>query len=206
MRIIGGSLKGKNILPPTNYAARPTTDFAKEGLFNMLTNEFDLEEISVLDLFSGTGSISMEFASRGCKDIISIEMNPLHTRFIKQCSQSFKIKGMQVIRHNVFDFIKICTKSFDIIFADPPYDLEGLDTLPDRIFGISQEFSENFSNESENFSNESKNFSNESKKLIKNGGYFILEHPKAYSFENHPFFIKEKKYGNVHFSFFGEKE
>ena len=107
MRIIGGSLKGKNILPPTNYAARPTTDFAKEGLFNMLTNEFDLEEISVLDLFSGTGSISMEFASRGCKDIISIEMNPLHTRFIKQCSQSFKIKGMQVIRHNVFDFIKI---------------------------------------------------------------------------------------------------
>lgn len=199
MRIIGGSLKGKNILPPTNYAARPTTDFAKEGLFNMLTNEFDLEEISVLDLFSGTGSISMEFASRGCKDIISIEMNPLHTRFIKQCSQSFKIKGMQVIRHNVFDFIKICTKSFDIIFADPPYDLEGLDTLPDRIFGISQEFSENFSNES-------KKFSNESKKLIKNGGYFILEHPKAYSFENHPFFIKEKKYGNVHFSFFGEKE
>ncbi|MBR7157212.1 MAG: RsmD family RNA methyltransferase [Bacteroidales bacterium] len=192
MRIIGGSLKGKNILPPTNYAARPTTDFAKEGLFNMLTNEFDLEEISVLDLFSGTGSISMEFASRGCKDIISIEMNPLHTRFIKQCSQSFKIKGMQVIRHNVFDFIKICTKRFDIIFADPPYDLEGLDTLPDRIFGISQEFSENFSNES--------------KKLIKNGGYFILEHPKAYSFENHPFFIKEKKYGNVHFSFFGEKE
>lgn len=206
MRIIGGSLKGKNILPPTNYAARPTTDFAKEGLFNMLTNEFDLEEISVLDLFSGTGSISMEFASRGCKDIISIEMNPLHTRFIKQCSQSFKIKGMQVIRHNVFDFIKICTKSFDIIFADPPYDLEGLDTLPDRIFGISQEFSENFSNESEKFSNESKNFSNESKKLIKNGGYFILEHPKAYSFENHPFFIKEKKYGNVHFSFFGEIE
>lgn len=206
MRIIGGSLKGKNILPPTNYAARPTTDFAKEGLFNMLTNEFDLEEISVLDLFSGTGSISMEFASRGCKDIISIEMNPLHTRFIKQCSQSFKIKGMQVIRHNVFDFIKICTKSFDIIFADPPYDLEGLDTLPDRIFGISQEFSENFSNESENFSNESKKFSNESKKLIKKGGYFILEHPKAYSFENHPFFIKEKKYGNVHFSFFGEKE
>lgn len=210
MRIIGGRLKGKTILPPNNYAARPTTDFAKEGLFNMLINEFDIEEISVLDLFSGTGSISMEFASRGCSDIISIEMNPLHTRFIKQCSQTFKIRGMQVIRHNVFDFIKICTKSFDIIFADPPYDLEGLDTLPDRIFGLKpevlSEISEELSEISEKFSEISEKNEKKIKKLVKKGGYFILEHPKAYSFENHPLFIKEKKYGNVHFSFFGEKE
>ncbi len=209
MRIIGGSLKGKTIMPPANYAARPTTDFAKEGLFNMLTNEFDLEEISVLDLFAGTGSISMEFASRGCKDIISIEMNPLHTRFIKQCSQSFKIKGMQVIRHNVFDFIKICTKQFDLIFADPPYDLEGLDTLPDRIFGLT---ANTLAGEEKNFTEKEKNISDEkifeenSKCLVKNGGYFILEHPKSYSFENHPFFLKEKKYGNVHFSFFEKKD
>ena len=203
MRIIGGRLKGKTILPPNNYAARPTTDFAKEGLFNMLINEFDIEEISVLDLFSGTGSISMEFASRGCSDIISIEMNPLHTRFIKQCSQTFKIRGMQVIRHNVFDFIKICTKSFDIIFADPPYDLEGLDTLPDRIFGLKPE---ELSVIPEKFSEISEKNEKKIKKLVKKGGYFILEHPKAYSFENHPLFIKEKKYGNVHFSFFGEKE
>ncbi len=209
MRIIGGSLKGKTIMPPANYAARPTTDFAKEGLFNMLTNEFDIEEISVLDLFSGTGSISMEFASRGCKDIISIEMNPAHTRFIKQCSQSFKIKGMQVIRHNVFDFIKICTKQFDLIFADPPYDLEGLDTLPDRIFGLN---ANNASTEEENYPEAEKNitaeniFEENSKNLVKKGGYFILEHPKSYSFENHPFFFKEKKYGNVHFSFFSKKD
>lgn len=209
MRIIGGSLKGKTIMPPANYAARPTTDFAKEGLFNMLTNEFDLEEISVLDLFAGTGSISMEFASRGCKDIISIEMNPLHTRFIKQCSQSFKIKGMQVIRHNVFDFIKICTKQFDLIFADPPYDLEGLDTLPDRIFGLTAntlaEEEKNFTEKEKNISDE-KIFEENSKCLVKNGGYFILEHPKSYSFENHPFFLKDKKYGNVHFSFFEKKD
>ena len=209
MRIIGGSLKGKTIMPPANYAARPTTDVAKEGLFNMLTNKFDLEEISVLDLFAGTGSISMEFASRGCKDIISIEMNPLHTRFIKQCSQSFKIKGMQVIRHNVFDFIKICTKQFDLIFADPPYDLEGLDTLPDRIFGLT---ANTLAGEEKNFTEKEKNISDEkifeenSKCLVKNGGYFILEHPKSYSFENHPFFLKEKKYGNVHFSFFEKKD
>lgn len=209
MRIIGGSLKGKTIMPPANYAARPTTDFAKEGLFNMLTNEFDLEEISVLDLFAGTGSISMEFASRGCKDIISIEMNPLHTRFIKQCSQSFKIKGMQVIRHNVFDFIKICTKQFDLIFADPPYDLDGLDTLPDRIFGLTAntlaEEEKNCTEKEKNISDE-KIFEENSKCLVKNGGYFILEHPKSYSFENHPFFLKEKKYGNVHFSFFEKKD
>lgn len=184
MRIIGGTLKGKSIMPPANYQARPTTDFAKEGLFNILINEFDIEEISVLDLFSGTGSISMEFASRGCKDIISIEMNPLHTRFIKQCAGSFKIKGMQVIKYNVFDFIKICTKSFDIIFADPPYDIEGLDTIPNKIFGLEENFQKN------------------SEKLINDGGYLILEHPGSYSFDNHQNFVKERKYGNVHFSFF----
>lgn len=184
MRIIGGQLRGKTILPPNNYQARPTTDFAKEGLFNMLINEFDIEDISVLDLFSGTGSISMEFASRGCSDIISIEMNPLHTRFIKQCATQFKIKGMQVIRHNVFDFLKICTKSFDIVFADPPYSIDGLDTIPDKVFGIDPDTSN----------------------IVKEGGYLILEHPGTYNFENHPYFVKERKYGNVHFSFFEKKD
>ena len=178
MRIIGGDLKGKNILPPASFAARPTTDFAKEGLFNILINEFDIEELSVLDLFAGTGSISYEFASRGCNDIISIEMNTNHAKFIKQVVAAYKIKGIQVIRHNVFDFIDICTKTFDIIFADPPYEIEGLDTIPDKIF---------------------------SKNLLNNNGYLILEHPKTYNFENHPNFVKERKYGNVHFSFFEKK-
>ncbi len=214
MRIIGGRLKGKTILPPTNYQARPTTDFAKEGLFNMLINEFDIEELSVLDLFSGTGSISLEFASRGCTDIISIEMNPLHTRFIKQCATSFKIKGMQVIRYNAFDFLKICTKSFDIVFADPPYSIEGLDTIPDRVFGIlpapeeknsmadDASIEDSATMSEENIADEKKN----SRNLVKDGGYLILEHPASYSFENHPFFVKEKKYGNVHFSFFRKKD
>ena len=179
MRIIGGSLKGKNILPPVNFAARPTTDFAKEGLFNILINEFNIEDLSLLDLFSGTGSISYEFASRGCQEIVSIEMNPLHARFIKQVASSYKIKGMQVVRHNVFDFIEICSKTFDIVFADPPYNIEGLDTIPDRVFN---------------------------KNLVNKDGYLILEHPAEYNFENHPLFIKERKYGNVHFSFFREKE
>ncbi len=207
MRIIGGKLKGKSILPPNNYQARPTTDFAKEGLFNILINEFDIESISVLDLFSGTGSISMEFASRGCSDIISIEMNPLHTRFIKQCATSLKIKGMQVIRYNVFDFLKICTKSFDIVFADPPYSIEGLDTIPDRVFGIlpasDRVSSDEIPADCEKNSSDEKNFS---KNLVNDGGYLILEHPADYSFDNHPFFVKEKKYGNVHFSFFRKKD
>ena len=155
--------------------ARPTTDFAKEGLFNMLINEFDISECRVLDLFSGTGSISYEFASRGCPEIYSIEMNTLHSSFIKKSAAKLGIKGMQVVRHNVFDFIEICKIDFDLIFADPPYDIEGLDTIPDRIF---------------------------SKGLLREGGRLILEHPGSYNFESHPHFVKEKKYGNVHFTFF----
>ncbi len=180
MRIIGGKLKGKSVMPPSGFMARPTTDFAKEGLFNILQNEFDFEELSVLDLFSGTGSISFEFASRGCTDIISIEMNPLHAKFIKQASVQLGIsKNIQQIRHNVFDFIPLCTKQFDIVFADPPYSIEGLETIPERVL--------------------------DSHSIVKQGGYLILEHPKEFNFESHPLFVKERKYGNVHFSFFSPK-
>jgi len=176
MRIIGGKLKGKTILPPNGYKARPTTDFAKEGLFNTLTNMLDFEEISVLDLFSGTGSISYEFASRGCKSIIAVEMNPANAGFIKKTAASLKLGGcIQVVHHNVFDFLGICTKKFDVIFADPPYAIEGLDTIPDKIFA---------------------------REILEEDGMLILEHPATYNFENHPKFVKERKYGNVHFSYF----
>lgn len=176
MRIIGGTLKGKSIIPPSGFNARPTTDFAKEGLFNVLINEFDFSDCCVLDLFSGTGSISYEFASRGCPQIFSIEMNPLHASFIKRNAANLSLKNIQVVHHNVFDFIDICKIDFDIIFADPPYDLDGINTIPDKIL---------------------------SKNLLKENGRLVLEHPSSYSFVNHPRFIKEKKYGNVHFSFFG---
>lgn len=176
MRIIGGKLKGKAITPPAGYGARPTTDFAKEGLFNTLLNEFDFEEISVLDLFSGTGSISCEFASRGCYDIVAVEMNPANASFIKRTVAGFGLKGaVNVVHHNVFDFLGICTRTFDIVFADPPYALEGLDTIPDKVL---------------------------ERGLVNPGGYLILEHPADYSFGGHPAFVKEKKYGNVHFSYF----
>ena len=152
MRIIGGKLRGKTIMPPQGYKARPTTDFAKEGLFNILNNEYEMEGLKVLDLFGGTGAISYEFASRGASMVYCVEMLPLHANFIK--SQAAK---------------------FDIIFADPPYALEDLATLPDKVF---------------------------SRDILHPGAYFILEHPEEHNFESHPMFVKEKKYGNVHFSFF----
>lgn len=167
-------------MPPAGFRARPTTDFAKEGLFNVLDNAYDLSAVRVLDLFSGTGSISYEFASRGAQEIYAVEMNPLHASFIKRSAASFRISGMHVVRHNVFDFLNICRLDFDIVFADPPYEIEGLDTIPDRVF----------------------NAPCVSGGLLREGGVLILEHPGSYSFDNHPRFEKEKKYGNVHFSFF----
>ncbi|MCF0177934.1 MAG: 16S rRNA (guanine(966)-N(2))-methyltransferase RsmD [Bacteroidales bacterium] len=175
MRIIAGRLRGKLITPPQQYAARPTTDFAKEGLFNILQNEIDLEQASMLDLFSGTGSISYEAASRGCDDIVAVEMNPKHCAFIKKSASELGIRNMHVVHQNVFDFIGICSKKFDFIFADPPYAIEGLDTIPQRIFEAD---------------------------LLKQSGLLVLEHPSNYNFESHARFVKEKKYGNVHFSFF----
>ena len=175
MRIISGSLRGKSINPPAGYQARPTTDFAKEGLFNILTGMIDFEETVFLDLFSGTGSISYEMASRGCGDIVAVEMNPANASFIKKTTAALGISGMQVVHHNVFDFLGICTKRFDLVFADPPYTLDGLDTLPDKVLGAD---------------------------FLAEDGLFILEHGAEYNFAGHSGFVKEKKYGNVHFSFF----
>lgn len=175
MRIIGGDMRGRTFLPPVNFKARPTTDFAKEGLFNTLVNMVDFETLSVLDLFSGTGGISYEFASRGCTDIISVEMNPVHAAFIKKTAEQLKISGMQVVRHNVFDFLGICRKSFDLIFADPPYDIADFELIPDKVL---------------------------SRDILNEDGMFIIEHPAAFDFSSNPCFIKMKKYGNVHFSFF----
>ena len=117
MRIIGGDLKGRNILPPASFAARPTTDFAKEGLFNILINEFDIEELSVLDLFAGTGSISYEFASRGCNDIISIDMNTNHAKILTQIVSAYNIHCISDIQHTYFDVINRWTKRSQITFT-----------------------------------------------------------------------------------------
>ncbi|MBO6095993.1 MAG: RsmD family RNA methyltransferase, partial [Bacteroidales bacterium] len=128
MRIIGGKLKGKVILPPAGYNARPTTDFAKEGLFNILDNEYEFEDLKVLDLFGGTGSIAFEFASRGAARVYCVEMARENASFIKTESDRLGLANVTMVRDNVFDFLPICREKFDIIFADPPYALEGLET------------------------------------------------------------------------------
>jgi len=175
MRIIGGSLRGKTIVPPAKLNARPTTDFAKEALFNMLENTCDFTEIRMLDLFAGTGSISFEFASRGCPHIDCIDINPLHQRFIKATAATLKLPQIHALRLNVFDFFDICKVQYDIIFADPPYELSGIDTLPQRIFEHG---------------------------LLKENGVFILEHSREYDFSSDPRCTKHKIYGSVNFSFF----
>ena len=179
MRIIGGRLKGKTILPPAGYKARPTTDFAREGLFNVLDNEYEFEDLKVLDLFGGTGAIAFEFASRGAARVYCVEMARENASFIKTEAQRLGLANVTMVRDNVFDFLPICREKFDIIFADPPYALEGLETLPDQVFA---------------------------QDILHPGCYFILEHGGAHSFREHPRFKKEKVYGRVHFTFFEQPE
>ena len=175
MRIIGGKLRGRSIELPAGYAARPTTDFAKEGLFNILDNEYEFDGLQVLDLFGGAGSISFEFASRGAGRVYTVEMAPANATFIRTQAAKFGLSNITVVRHNVFDFLPLCKEKFDIIFADPPYAIEGLDTIPDKVLGCD---------------------------ILNPECYFILEHPAEYSFREHPRFVKERRYGNVHFTFF----
>ena len=175
MRIIGGKLKGKTITPPMGYKARPTTDFAKEGLFNILNNEYEFEDLKVLDLFGGTGAIAFEFASRGASRVYCVEMVRENASFIKTEAARLGLNNVTMVRDNVFDFLPICREKFDIIFADPPYSLENLDSLPDKV--LQQD-------------------------ILHPDCYFILEHGDEYSFKEHPAFVKERSYGRVHFSFF----
>ncbi len=175
MRIIGGSLRGRTIPVPEGYAARPTTDFAKEGLFNILDNEYEFDGLKVLDLFGGAGSISFEFASRGAGMVYSVEMAAPNAQFIRSQATRFGLKNLTVVHHNVFDFLPLCKEKFDIVFADPPYALEGLASIPDKVLSAG---------------------------ILHPNCYFILEHPAEYSFKEHPNFVKERKYGNVHFTFF----
>lgn len=178
MRIIGGGLKGKLIQPPSGYKARPTTDFAREGLFNVLNNEYEFEDLKVLDLFGGTGAIAFEFASRGAARVYSVEMARENATFIKREADRLGLANVTMVRANVFDFLPLCREKFDLVFADPPYALEGLETLPDQVL---------------------------SRNLLHPGCYFILEHGDEHNFAAHPFFVKEKVYGRVHFSFFESK-
>ena len=175
MRIIGGKLKGRMISPPAGYSARPTTDYAKEGLFNVLDNEYEFDGLKILDLFGGTGAIAYEFASRGAALVCSVEMNKANATFIRREAARLGLDRVKAVHGNVFDFLPVCREKFDIIFADPPYALDGLESIPDKVLGGG---------------------------ILQEGNYFILEHGDEHSFRDHPRFKKEKVYGRVHFSFF----
>ena len=175
MRIISGKYRGRTIVPPRNLRARPTTDFAKENLFNVLTNLVDFEELDVLDLFSGTGSISYEFASRDARSVTSVEVNSVHHNFIRQTAKEFKFENFYAVKANAFLYLKSCTKKFDLIFSDAPYDLEGSDEVIKLVF---------------------------ERDLLNEDGILIFEHSKDRNYENHPNLWQTRSYGSVQFSFF----
>ena len=194
MRIISGTYKGRRISPPKNISARPTTDFAKESLFNLLNNRMDFEGIDMLDLFAGTGSIGIEFISRGARDVIAVEMAHTQQNFIIQTCKLLKIKNLNLIRGDVFKFINSCKMQFDFIYADPPYDLPQLSKIPDLIFK---------DNPSTNMTDSVyANSNHDHNTLLKPDGIFVLEHSKNNDFSTHPHYVETRKYGNVHFTFF----
>jgi 16S rRNA (guanine966-N2)-methyltransferase len=176
MRIISGFLGGRRINPPANMPhTRPTTDIAKEGLFNILQHQLSFEELKTLDLFGGTGSISYELASRGVPDLTVVEKDPQMFEFIKKTSAMLKLENFKVIRSEVFRFIDQCNEKFDFIFAGPPYALQTIDDLPGKIF---------------------------EKDLLNDGGWFILEHTPRNNYENFEHYKSSRNYGTTVFSIF----
>jgi len=175
MRIISGLYKGRAINPPRNLRARPTTDFAKENLFNVLGNLVDFETCDVLDLFSGTGSISYEFASRGARSVTSVEINGVHHNFIRQTAAQLGIRNLFAVKANVFLYLKSCSKQFNLIFSDAPYDLEGSEQVIELVLNGN---------------------------LLRDEGFLVFEHSRNKDFSNHPNFWQQRSYGSVQFSFF----
>jgi 16S rRNA (guanine966-N2)-methyltransferase len=175
LRIISGTYKGRYIPVPTSFKARPTTDFAREGLFNVLANTYDFNDLMVLDLFAGTGSIGLEFVSRGAERVDLVEINTRTTSFLLRTTRKLGIDNVRVIRSDVSKYLRQCRTQYDLVFADPPYDLDIISTLPELVL--------------------------EAGILVKDG-WFILEHGKNNSFIHHPQFQELRKYGSVHFSIF----
>lgn len=175
MRIITGQYKGRRFDVPRTFKARPTTDFAKENIFNVLTALVDFDGATALDLFSGTGSISLELVSRGCTQVVSVELDRDHHRFICDCMKKLGTQACIPLRGDVFRFLKSCRQQFDLIFADPPYALQELTTIPDIVFA---------------------------QNLLKDGAPMVLEHGSDHDFSAHPHFFDHRQYGSVNFSIF----
>ena len=178
MRIISGEHGRRKINPPAHMPhTRPTTDIAKEGLFNVISNQLDIEELKTLDLFGGTGSISYELASRGARDLTIVEKDAKMYEFIKKTATELKLDNFRVLKMDVFRFIEQCTDKFDFIFAGPPYALANIDDLPKLIF---------------------------EKELLNKKGWFVLEHTPRNDYKKIPLYAIEKNYGTTIFSIFIE--
>lgn len=176
MRIIGGRHKGLRLHPPPNLPVRPTTDLAKEALFNILQNQINFDRLSVLDLFAGTGSITLEFASRGAQRSLAVDMHGQCVRFIKETARNLGLPGVEVIRADVGRFLKGKAEPFDLVFADPPYDLPMLSQLPTMILDGG---------------------------FLAPDGVLIVEHPSTRKLVAHPAWQETRKYGYSSFSFYG---
>ena len=176
MRIISGELGGRKINPPAQMPhTRPTTDIAKEGLFNILQNYIDFEGLKTLDLFGGTGSISYELASRGAAELTIVERDQQMFQFIKKTAAALQLQQLNIIKSDVFRFIDTCSETFDFIFAGPPYALADIDALPLRVF---------------------------EKNLLNTGGWFVLEHTPRNAYDSFAHFKMMRNYGTTVFSFF----
>lgn len=178
MRIITGKYKGKRFDVPRTFKARPTTDFAKENLFNVLRAYVDFDETRALDLFAGTGSITLELLSRGCPEVVSVERDRQHFAFISQVLRSLADPAARPVCADALRYIQRATRSFDLVFADPPYALRELPELPEMVLQGT---------------------------LVRPGGIFVLEHGKDNDFSNHTLFLEHRAYGSVNFTFFRQK-
>lgn len=179
MRIIGGFLGGRRFNPPAkNWPTRPTTDIAKEGLFNILNNRIDFEKTVMLDLFGGTGSHSYEFISRGCQDVTYVDKFPGCVSFVSKTAKELGISDrIKIVKADVFKFLQSNSRQYDYIFAGPPYPLPNLNTIPDEVFKYN---------------------------TLTEDGFFVLEHNPNHDFKNHPKYREERHYGTTIFAFFGQ--
>jgi len=175
MRIIGGTLRGLRLNPPKNLPVRPTTDLAKEALFNILLNQIEFEGIKVLDLFSGTGNISLEFASRGAAEVISVDRSIHCVNYLKDTSRQHKLNQIKAYKEDVFKYLQIETEQYDLVFADPPYDLNKIPDIPKIVF---------------------------ERNILLPGALLIVEHQSMQNISQHPAFVEQRKYGHSSFSFF----
>jgi len=175
MRIIGGRLKGLRLNPPNGLPVRPTTDLAKEALFNILQNQIDIEGIRVLDLFSGTGNLSLEFASREAAEVISVDKSIRCIHYLKDMAKQHGLDQIKTYNADVFKFLELENETYDLIFADPPYDLSRIPEIVKIVF---------------------------EKKLLSTDGLLIVEHQSMQNLSNHPAFSEQRKYGHSAFSFF----